>query len=553
MTLKPNILTPAEFLTEAVQNGYSRREIIRRATLLGFSLPVINALVASSASASGGATTRSGLRQTQQAAQPSGQVVVSLADEPLTLENWNSFSIYGHPILRNMMEALANRDPVTNDLVPELALSWERTDDLTWRFILRQGVTFHNDEEFNAEVAAFGLNYTWSPDNGFEILAILGPPLTATAVDAYTLDVASETPDPILPTRLYFSPIPSMRQIEENPESARDNPIGTGPYTFVEWVQGQHVRMTANPNWWGHTAEDAGGAVTIQDAEFQFRAESTVRAAQISTGEAQITHNLAPEDCESVPVCKPTASIETVILRLDTMHTAMQDPRVRQAIAQAVDVTTLAEQIYVGTVATQIYSPAALGYNESVEIYPYDLDAATALVAEAAGAGVQVDAPITLITTGSLPRSAEVVQYVAEQLNQIGLTASSQVLESAQYRPQVYGTGQDEVPADRGWIVEISHGNELMDASASISRYYACDPESDSTYCNPDVDAMIAEAGALEDEARDAAYQEISAVVHDAYAIIPIVHQNINYGMVDSVTWEPRMDGFMLIKEMSLQ
>ncbi len=530
----------APVLTSAFRYPQSRRDLIKRATALGLSLPVIGGPLALTRGASA-------------AAQADGSVVISLAEELLTLENWNAFSIYGHPILRNVMEALTNRNPETNELVGELATGWERVDELTWRFNLREGVTFHNGEPFNAEVAAFGLNYTWNPENAFEILAILGPPLTATAAGEYTLDVKTAEPDPILPTRLYFSPIPSMKQLQDARESAKDQAIGTGPYTFVEWVKGQQIRIEANPNWWGHNATDAGGQATIKEGTFVFRKESSVRAAQVSTGEAQLTHNLAPEDCAAVPVCKEEPSIETVMLRLDTMHVAMSDKRVRQAIAHAIDVKGVSESIFVsGVVATQIYGPSALGHNPDLQPYFYDMEAAKRLVEEAKGAGVRVDAPITIVTTGSTPRSSEFVQYAANQLQQIGLNATSQVIESAQYRPQVYGTPRDQVPADRGWIVLIQHGNELMDASASVDRYYSCNPDSDSTYCNEAVEQKIMAARLLAGEERDSAYQEIGALVHEEIATIPIVHLQLAYGLVERLTWEPRMDGFMLLKEMRL-
>ena len=533
-----DVVKAPEYVSTALAHAQSRRDLFKRATALGFSLPVVGGALAP---------------QFRASAQGGEGIVISLADELLTLENWNSFSIYGHPILRNVMEALTNRDPQTNELVGELATSWEPVDELTWRFNLREGVTFHNGEPFNAEVAAFGLNYTWDPENGFEILAIAGPQLTATAVDEYTLDVTTAEPDPILATRLYFSPIPSMKQLTEDAESAKDTAIGTGPYTFVEWVKGQHIRIELNPDWWGHNADDAGGTATIPDGTFVFREESAVRAAQISAGEAQLTHNLAPEDCSTVPVCKDTPSIETLICRLDTMHVAMSDKRVRQAIAYAIDVEGVAESILVsGVVATQIYGPSAVGYNPDLPVYPYDLEMARQLVTEAGADGVPIDAPITFIATASTPRAAEFIQYAANQLQQIGLNATSQIIESAQFRPAVYGTAQQDVPADRGWITVLQHGNELMDAAASVDRYYSCNPDSDSTFCNPELEPMMEAARLLVGEERDRAYQEITAQFYEEYAIIPLVHLNIAYGMAENLVWEPRMDAFMLLKEMSL-
>ncbi|MBA3642979.1 MAG: hypothetical protein H0W59_02780, partial [Chloroflexia bacterium] len=98
---------PPVRLHDRLLNGRrSRRQVIQQAAVLGLSAPLVGRGLGLGASV---------------AAQGNGSVVISLADEPLTLENWNSFSIYGHPILRNVMEALLNRDPASNELVSELA------------------------------------------------------------------------------------------------------------------------------------------------------------------------------------------------------------------------------------------------------------------------------------------------------------------------------------------------------------------------------------------------------------------------------------------------
>ncbi|MEJ7786183.1 MAG: ABC transporter substrate-binding protein, partial [Solirubrobacteraceae bacterium] len=206
-----------QFVQDVADRSVSRRELMKRATVIGLSVPAVGAVLQARVSG-----------VNAQSAEPTGKLVVSMSVEPDTLENWKAYSTDGHPILRNVQEALLNRDPVSNELVGELATAWEQTDDLTWRFTLREGVTFHNGDPFNAEVAAFGINYTWSEENGFEIFQFIGPLITAMAVDEYTLDVATTEPDPILPARLYFSPIPNMKQVQERPDSLVSEPMGTG-------------------------------------------------------------------------------------------------------------------------------------------------------------------------------------------------------------------------------------------------------------------------------------------------------------------------------------
>ena len=73
------------------------------------------------------------------------------------------------------------------------------------------------------------------------------------------IDLVTAAPDPILPTRVYFTPFHSPTARKAHPEEYPVKPIGTGPYKFVEWVKGQHIKLTANPDWWGNTAADNGG------------------------------------------------------------------------------------------------------------------------------------------------------------------------------------------------------------------------------------------------------------------------------------------------------
>jgi peptide/nickel transport system substrate-binding protein len=530
-----------QFIADAAAGAMTRRELVSRGAALGLS-----------ASAIGMALRAAPEAVFAQAAEPAGQIVISLSAEPSTLENWNAYSLDGHPVLRNIFEALLNRDPATNELVGELATAWEWTDDRTLRFTLREGVTFHDGTLFNAQVAADGVNFTWSAENAFDIIQFMGPQISAAVVDEMTIDVSTEEPDPILPARLYFAPLPNMVQVEERPDSLPNEPNGTGPYQFVEWVRGDHISLTAYPEWWGNADPEAAfGQQSIKDIQYVWRPESTVRAAQVTAGEAQIARFLAPEDCETTPVCLEAPSVETIFLRLDTMHPVMGDIRIREAIGLAVDRESLAEQIFGGgDVATQLVGPSAVGYNEELEPLPYDLDRAKQLVQEAGGDGVPIDMEITVaVRQGAYPRNEELGEYVANQLNEIGLNAKTEVIEHAAYQEQ-YVMPYDEIPTDRGWIGTLGHGNEMMDVSQTFSGYYRCDGGV-STFCDPEIDEMTAESAVITGDERDAALAATTAAFMERIPVIPIVHLPFFYGVAADLNWKPRLDAFMLVKEMS--
>jgi peptide/nickel transport system substrate-binding protein len=530
-----------QFITDAAAGKLSRRALVIQGAALGLSASAIGIALRGAPEA-----------VVAQAVEPAGNIVISLAAEPATLEHWNAYSLDGHPVLRNIFEALLNRDPATNELVGELATAWEWQDDRTIRFTLREGVTFHDGTPLTTENAAAGVNWTWSQENAFDIIQFMGPQITAAAVDETTLDVTTEEPDPILPARIYFAPIPNMAQVEERPDSLPNEAVGTGPYQLVEWARGDHISLTAYPDWWGSgDPEAAYGAQSIKDVDYVWRAESTVRAAQVNAGEAQIARFLAPEDCATTPVCEESPSVETVFLRLDTMSPVMADIRIREAIGLAVDKERLVEQIFGGgEVATQLVGPSAVGYNADLTALPYDMDRARQLVEEAAADGVPVDMEINVaVRRGAYPRNEELGEYVANQLNEIGLTARTEVIEHAAYQEQ-YVMNFDEIPEDRAWIGTLSHGNEMMDVSQTFSGYYRCDGGV-STFCDEEIVAMTDEAAPVTGDERAGGLAAVTAAFMEQIPVIPIVHLPLFYGLAADLNWTPRLDGFMLVKEMS--
>jgi len=483
------------------------------------------------------------------------ELTIVLPEEPRTLASWNAYSNDGFPVLRNVGEALINRDPVTNELVGELATSWEQVDESNWQFTLREGVTFHDGTPFNAQNAADGLNYVLSEENAFPVRNFLGSQTTATAAGEYLLNIETADPDPILDLRLYFVTIPSYPSIEADPEGYETSAMGTGPYKLEEWNRGTSITLVPNEDWWGIAAgEEAKGAQTITKATFVFRAEPTVRSAMVASGEADFARWITPEDCDLADgyACVGGPTVETAILRIDNPHIAMRDIRVRQAIALAFDKEAIMNDILGGgQTVPQIVAPTTLGFNDSLEPYAYDPEKAKALVAEAKADGVDVSAPIVVAArSGFIPRAEEITTLIADSLNAAGLNATTSVLETAPAEEQ-WTLGYDNIPEDRGWVGFWFHGNELFDYSAS-GGYYTCGGAV-SAYCNEEVDALYKTALQLSGEDRDLALQEIAAFIYNDYGIVPVGQPSFFFGLGDRIEWAPRADGFILLKEISLK
>lgn len=479
------------------------------------------------------------------------QLTLVLPTEPDSLASEQAKTTAGYAVLRNIEESLLNRDPATNELVGELATSWSQPEPNRWRFVLRQGVKFHDGSPFNAEAAAFSLSRVWDRKNPTILTSYLGPDMTFQAVDEYTLDIASAAPDPILPLRVFVSPISSMKAYQADPKSDPLKPVGTGPYKFVEWVKGQRIALEANPDWWGANADDARGKVTIKKATFVFRPEQAVRSGMVGSNEAQFARWLTKEQCDEAPRCVSSPGVETIFVRLDTMHPTLADKRVREAIALAVNKNQILNQILGGgTPGGQLVGGSAIGFNESLKPYPYDLDRAKALIDEARADGVNVDAPLHIVARRAfIQRIDEIVQVINGDLQKIGLKVDTQLQEQVAFEEML--RAPKPIDPNRGYIVVHSHGNELMDYSLSVNSYYRCNSVV-GTYCNPAVDKMHDSASQLTGDARDKALQEIAKYVHGEYPIVPVGQTSFYFGLAGNLQWKPRLDGFILLKEMTV-
>jgi peptide/nickel transport system substrate-binding protein len=198
---------------------------------------------ATAAPASGDSTAPSG---TDASAPATGKsIVISIADEPSTLDPQAQEDGNERAITDNIYETLLRRDAVSNELIPWLATELPtQVSPTTWEFKLRQGVTFSNGDPFNAAAAAFSINRVMDPAYETAQRDFYGKITKATATADYTLQVETAEPDSVLPARMYRLKMMSPTATDA---SVTEKPVGTGPYTMVKWDRGQQVVLTANP------------------------------------------------------------------------------------------------------------------------------------------------------------------------------------------------------------------------------------------------------------------------------------------------------------------
>ena len=218
-------------------------------------------------------------------------LTVGAAIFPASLQTGQS-SFAALSLTEQTNEALVARDN-EGVLSPGLAESWEQIDDTTVRFHLRQGVKWHDGEDFTAEDVAFTIERAMDPQAAYGLLARIGQVAGATIVDDHTIDLTTKSVSPTFVRGLSDIVIEPKHYYDAvGAEAVAQHPIGTGPFVFGSYVPGDRYELTANPDYWG-------GAPAFDKLVIRQIPEAATRIASLIAGETQIIEevpiDLVPE------------------------------------------------------------------------------------------------------------------------------------------------------------------------------------------------------------------------------------------------------------------
>ena len=324
---------------------------------------------------------------------------------------WNTIMLWG-----NVTEGLVTTDD-NGEVVSELAESFDLMDDnLTWRFKLREGITFHNGEPFNAEAVQFSLDRISGEEFGSLIANYFKDYATTTIVDEYTVDVmtAQTSPD-FLVTLTSAQMVPPVYSASY-PTAQNNHPIGTGPYTFTSRSADQVV-ITKNADYWGGPPP---GPDTVTGYA---RPEVSSRIAGLAAGnEFEVALDIPGDLVGEVPAASYNAPSGTMMLWLNGFNGITADPRVREAIVLAVDQESIRTALIGADNSVsgqcQFGVPGNAGYNPNLAEQGYDPDRARELIEEAGAVGGTLK---FAVPTGRYAAGEDIAEIVVDQLSAVGL------------------------------------------------------------------------------------------------------------------------------------
>ncbi|MFC3612696.1 ABC transporter substrate-binding protein [Lutimaribacter marinistellae] len=402
-------------------------------------------------------------------------------------------------VYTNIFEGLT-RFMGDGSVVPGLAESWEISEDGTqYTFALREGVTFHDGSSMDAEDVKFSLDRALAEDSANAQKALFSGIDTVEVLDPQTVKIMLKEPDGNFLFNMAWGD--AVIVAPESIDDIKTNPVGTGAYTFSEWVQGDRIELTRNPNYWGDQP-------SIENATFKFISDPTAAFAAVMAEDVDVfTGFPAPENLpqfEADPrfqVLVGSTEGET-ILSTNNKQAPFDDPKVRQAMAHAIDRQAIIDgaMFGYGTPIGTHFAPHNPAYVDLTGQSAFDPEKAKALLAEA-GHADGFETTLHLPPPSYARRGGEII---AAQLAEVGIKAEIINVEWAQWLETVF-------KGKNFGLTIVSHTEPMDIGIYARPDYYF-------QYDNPEFQSLMEELSKTTDpDGRTALLQDAQRIIADDY------------------------------------
>ncbi|MFF5110884.1 ABC transporter substrate-binding protein [Streptosporangium sp. NPDC000509] len=492
-----------------------------------------------------------------------GSLVWAVETQPITFNPHQWGQNKARLLVHNQFDALIARGG-NGEFLPWLATSWKVSEDgLTYTFELRDDVTFHDGEKFDAASVKANLDQLVSPGYNAALSAIqLRNFEKAEATAPYTLKVTLKAPDGLF---LDFLSSPYAGQVSpKSLKNAKDlkaggvDVVGTGPFILDRFTPGQEVHYKRNPDYkWPPTGAAHQGPAHLAEITYRFLSEAAVRVGALTSGQVQVIEGVPATEIGLIK-SDPELKLETSLnsgsafsYYFNVSRPPFDDKRVREAFRDAVDVDAVLNSVYQGT-AKRAWSVIGQGspqfYDPSLEkTFGNDPERANRLLDEAGwkerdaeGFRVKDGKRLTVRTVNAAP-------FVRDRRDVLAQAVQAAVKQSAGIDFQVkivdQGTAQKAVEDNEYEIFENSRGD--TDAGAALNLILAKDAAINRTkFGSAELDKLLADASAASDVAkRKELYAKVQkTVITDEALLLPLyvpADQIAYSASVTGITFEP--------------
>lgn len=487
------------------------------------------------------------------------EITIALSSDSLSLDPHDYDETVTNAINLHMFDTLVSFDHELQT-TPGLAESWEiKEDGVTWVFKLREGVKFHNGNDFTAD----DVIYSYDRAKNFEESSnknYVANIESMNKVDDYTVELVTPFPYSLLLADLKNVMIIDKEYTEGmSPEQIALNPVGTGRYKFVEHIKEDHLDLVVNENYWGEKP-------AITKVRFRPITNEATRTATMLSGEVDFTVDVAVRDVDRLKSNSDIDVVEQPSLRIIYLNmdgwrddspavqkpNPLKDIRVRKAIYHAIDEDTIVKNVMNGQAypATSYIPEVFLGYNPDIKRLEYNPEKAKELLADAGypdGFEIVLDAP-----NNRYVNDEQIAQSVASYLQKVGIKLELNLMPKSLFFKHIT-TREDKTSfCMTGWADSGGEGAILLkdllytygekEGYGNVNRGY---------YKNDKVNELIDKAYQTADkEERAKLVAEAAQIAADDVAYIPLHFQKDLFAKKKNINYTPRPNKYIFAWDM---
>ena len=485
-------------------------------------------------------------------AQAQKTLTIGMNELPSLLDPPRDWAIAATWIHMNLFDCLVWRNRATADFEPWLATSWKNIDPTTRRMQLREGVTFHNGEEFNADAVKWTYQRITNASRAEFITFGQWAFITDVVIHGpYEVDIITDKPQPAFLSKMAGTGCgiqapgagPAMTPVGDGDY----HPVGTGPYSLVSYDQDDNLVLAANESYWQ-------GKPDIDTIIWRSIPETSTRIANLLTGDIDLSVGVPPQDWDRINANDGTSTEEFLTTRvmllslrqggsedLPDWEGPTSDVRIRQAISYAIDRETLIDVVGgLGIPTLSRLTPPTLGWDplHYNQVGVYDPQRAKDLLAEAGYNGEE----LTFHSSTSWLMQKEVSEVLEAMLEAVGLNIDLQVLDVTTFREQIYRPNKNEE------IYMDALGNSFFDPWIAVrsfeeGRRFRTGWEGSRA---DQAEALI-QAGAvnMDPVERGAQMSAVFDIVLQEAIMIPLYQMKDAMGRTSALEWSMPLDGFL--------
>lgn len=448
---------------------------------------------------------------------------------------------------QHVWDTLVYRDPNTNEYKGQLARGWRQIDDRTTEFDLRQGIKFHNGEEFDADDVVYTLNFIAKPENKVVTQSNVNWVEKAEKVDKYKVRVVTKAVFP--PILEYLSgPVvihPNQYYEQVGPRGQNEKPVGSGPFRVTQHVAGKSITLERNKDYF---KESPKGASKIEKIEIRFIPDRQTQLAELMSRGADFLMHVPKDQADQLKGQPGLQVVSGETMRIvfmqmnsqaESAFPALKDIRVRQAINHAIDKQAMVKAL-VGEGSRVLHTicfPTQVGCtDEGAKRYEYDPAKAKKLLAEA---GYPDGLELPFVAYRERHQTEAIIGY----LKAVGIKANLNFLQYAAMREQIRG--------NKAGLTHQTWGSfSVNDVSASTPNYYAFEGE-DITRDEKVRDLLKKGNTTVEPVARKAAYREALTIIAEQAYAVPLYSLPVFYAATSDLVFKAYPDEMPRFWEMT--